>query len=53
LLAEKGFDYEEIIMGKDATFVSLKAISGRDTVPHVFIGGKHIGGNDDLQAYFN
>lgn len=52
LLQEKGFDYEEVVMGKDATFVSLKAISGRETVPQVFIGGNHIGGSDDLEAYF-
>lgn len=53
LLTQKGFEYEEVVMGKDATFTSLKAISGRDTVPQVFIGGKHIGGSDDLEAYFS
>jgi len=26
------------------------AISGRETVPQVFIGGKHIGGSDDLEV---
>ncbi|MGB3725345.1 MAG: glutathione peroxidase [Glaciecola sp.] len=53
LLAEKGFEYEEIVLGKDASLASLKAISGRDTVPQVFIGGKHIGGSDDLTAFFS
>ena len=53
MLSQKGFEYEEVVMGKDATFTSLKAISGRDTVPQVFIGGKHIGGSDDLEAYFS
>jgi glutaredoxin-like protein len=52
LLSDKGFTYEEIVLGKGASLASLKAISGRDTVPQVFIGGKHIGGSDDLAAYF-
>lgn len=53
LLTEKGFDYEEIVMGQNASLTSLKAISGRETVPQVFIDGKHIGGSDDLAAYFS
>ncbi len=53
LLDEKGYDYEEIVLGKDASLTSLTAISGRETVPQVFIGGKHIGGSDDLVVYFS
>lgn len=52
LLASKGLQYEEIVLGTDATFTSLKAISGNETVPQIFIGGKHIGGSDDLENYF-
>ena len=29
---------------------ALQEISGQRTVPNIFIGGKHIGGNSDLQA---
>jgi len=43
---------EEIVLGQDATIVSVRAVSGRATVPQVFIGGKHIGGSDDLEKYF-
>ncbi|MCE0493958.1 glutathione peroxidase [Vibrio salinus] len=53
LLIDKGLQYEEVILGKDATTVSLRAVSGRSTVPQVFIGGKHIGGSDDLEMYFS
>ncbi len=52
LLTEKGFAFEEIVMGSGASLTSLKAVSGRETVPQVFIGGKHIGGSDDLEKYF-
>jgi glutaredoxin-like protein len=52
LLSDKGYNYEEIVMGSNASLTSLKAITGKDTVPQVFIGGKYIGGSDDLAAYF-
>ena len=53
LLSENGLQYEEIVLGKDASLASLKAVSGRDTVPQVFIGGKHVGGHEDLVKYFS
>ncbi len=51
LLKEKGIAYEEIRLGKDATLRSLRAITGRETVPQVFIGGQHIGGSEELALY--
>lgn len=51
LLKEKGLSYEEIVLGKDATVTSVRAITGKTAVPQVFIGGKHIGGSDELAAY--
>ncbi|WP_026377411.1 glutathione peroxidase [Aestuariibacter salexigens] len=51
LLDEQGLNYEEVVMGKDATFTSLKAITGRETVPQVFIGGQHIGGSEELASW--
>ena len=51
LRKEKGLSYEEIVLGKDATVTSVRAITGKTAVPQVFIGGKHIGGSDELAAY--
>ncbi|KAJ5083611.1 hypothetical protein N7456_013038 [Penicillium angulare] len=34
----------------DAIQAALQEISGQRTVPNIFIGQKHIGGNSDLQA---
>lgn len=50
-LIDAGLQYEEVILGKDATSVSLRAITGRSTVPQVFIGGQHIGGSEELENY--
>lgn len=52
LLTEKGYPFEEIVLGHDASTTSVRAITGKTSVPQVFIGGKHIGGSDDLEAYF-
>lgn len=46
-----GLDFEEVVMGTDASITSLRAMTGRETVPQVFIGGKHIGGSEELAAY--
>ena len=51
LLNEKGLQFEEVILGKDATSVTLQALSGSNKVPQIFIGGKLIGGSDKLEAY--
>ncbi|MFD2177012.1 glutathione peroxidase [Veronia pacifica] len=50
-LIDKGLQYEEIILGKDATTVSLRAVTGKATVPQVFIGGKYIGGSEELDLH--
>lgn len=52
LLKDKGYTFEEIVLGRDASTISVRAITGRTSVPQVFIGGKHIGGSDDLEVYF-
>lgn len=53
LLTEHGFAYEEITLGEHASLTSLRAISGAESVPQVFIGGQHIGDSDALAAYFS
>ena len=52
LLKVKGYSFEEIVLGRDASTISVRAITGKTSVPQVFIGGQHIGGSDDLEAYF-
>ncbi len=50
-LKEHGIDFEEIVLGKDATLRSLRAMSGTTTVPQVFIDGKLIGDSEALEEY--
>ncbi|ACK64570.1 glutaredoxin-family domain protein [Rippkaea orientalis PCC 8801] len=51
MLTDKGLEYEEIVLGKDVTTKSLRAVSGKTTTPQVFIDGKAIGGSEELAAY--
>jgi len=52
LLKRNGVVYEDVSLGKGITFSTIRAVSGHGTAPQVFIGGKLIGGADDLAAYF-
>ncbi len=53
LLNERKMPFETIVLGQHASLTSLKAMTGREKVPQVFIDGKHIGGSDELAEYFN
>lgn len=51
LLAARGIPYaEQDVSGDDAKRAWLVEATGRRTVPQIFIGGKPIGGYDDLSA---
>ena len=52
LLDKAGLVYEEVTLGKGITSSTLRAVSGAGTAPQVFIGGKLIGGADELETYF-
>ena len=51
LLESHGIAYEEVELGKGITFSTIRAVSGRGTAPQVFVGGRHIGGSDELEAW--
>ena len=51
MLKDKGWDYEEIVLSKEITTRSIKAVTGATSTPQVFIDGKLIGGSEELAAY--
>ena len=53
LLEANGLVYEEVTLGKGITSSTLRAVSGKGTAPQVFIGGKLIGGSEELESYFS
>lgn len=52
-LEEKGIAFEEVLLGRDITSRSLHAVTGESTTPQIFIGGKHIGDEDDLAKFLS
>ena len=53
LLTKNGMQYEEIELDRSITSKTLQAVAGSDAVPQIFMGGKHIGGADDLENWFS
>lgn len=51
LLNDAGIEFEELVLNRDYTDQTLRAVSARITYPQVFIDGKHIGGSDDLAEW--
>jgi glutaredoxin-like protein len=52
MLNDAGMDYEELVLNRDFTEATIRAISGESTVPQVFIDGNRIGGSEALEKYF-
>ena len=51
LLKSKGAEYEIVKVDEDPNqFEHMIKITGRRTVPQIFIGDHHVGGFDDLSA---
>jgi glutaredoxin-like protein len=51
LLNDAGIEFEELLLNRDYTDQTLRAVSSQITYPQVFIDGKLIGGSDDLAAW--
>jgi glutaredoxin 3 len=51
LLKKKGIEFEEILVSRDdALREEMQRLSGRRTVPQIFVDGQPIGGFDDLYS---
>lgn len=51
LLQRKGVAFTEIMVDQDPEQrAHMERISGRRTVPQIFIGERHVGGSDELYA---
>ena len=53
LLRDAGIEFEELVLNRDYSEQTLRAVSGRSTYPQVFVDGKHVGGSDDLAAWLD
>lgn len=51
LLTEAGIAFEELVLNRDYSESSIRAVSGTSTVPQVFIDGVLVGGSEQLENY--
>ena len=51
MLHDAGIRFEELVLNRDYTEATLRAVSGQSTVPQVFINGEYIGGSEAVAAY--
>jgi glutaredoxin-like protein len=51
MLKEAGYDYEELLLNRDYTDLTLRAVSNTSSVPQVFINGELIGGAEQLEKW--
>lgn len=53
LLHDAGMDFDELVLNRDYSESTIRAVSGTSTVPQVFINGEYIGGSEALDAHLN
>jgi glutaredoxin len=53
MLHDAGIQFEELVLNRDFSESTIRAVSGLSTVPQIFINGDHIGGSEDLEQYLN
>jgi glutaredoxin-like protein len=51
MLEDAGIPFEELKLNRDFRGRALRAVSGADTVPQVFVGGERIGGSEALESW--
>jgi glutaredoxin-like protein len=51
LLRDAGIEFEELLLNRDYTDRTLRAIAAASTFPQVFVNGDHVGGADELESW--
>ncbi len=50
-LTNADIPFEELVLNRDFTDRTLRAVTGRTTFPQVYVNGQHIGGAEELEAW--
>ncbi len=51
MLRDAGLQFDELVLNRDYRESTIRAISGKTTVPQIFIDGQLIGGSEELEQY--
>ena len=53
MLDDAGMQYEELVLNRDYTEATLRAMAGISSVPQIFIDGDYVGGANNLEEYLS
>ena len=53
MLHDAGIAFEELVLNRDFSESTIRAVSGVSSAPQVFINGELIGGSEQLEQYLN
>ena len=53
MLRDAGIEFEELVLNRDYTDRTLRAVADSTSYPQVFIKGEHIGGSDELEQWLS
>ena len=51
MLHDAGIEFEELVLNRDFSESTIRAVSATSSVPQVFINGERIGGSEELENY--
>ena len=51
MLRDAGVEYDELVLNRDFSEVTLRAVAGASMVPQGFVNGEHVGGSEGLEEY--
>ena len=52
-LEARGLPFEELVLNRDYSERTLRAVAGATSTPQIFVDGEHIGGADDLESWLD
>ena len=53
LLHDAGINFENLVLNRDFSESTLRAVSGMSTMPQVFVNGDHSGGAEALESWLD
>jgi glutaredoxin-like protein len=51
MLHDAGIDFEELVLNRDYTDQTLRAVAAAQTVPQIFVNGQHVGDSEALEDW--
>jgi len=51
MLHDAGIQFDELVLNRDFSESTIRAVSGKTSVPQVFVNGERIGGSEALEAW--